>query len=66
MGLLDDLLNKAGDVINSGQDAAGQIGDDLQNNVGELGQQAQDAAESLDIPGTELDESIKEILGLDK
>lgn len=66
MGLLDDLLNKAGDVINSGQDAAGQIGEEVQNSAGDLGQQAQDAAESIDIPGTELDDSIKDILGLGK
>jgi hypothetical protein len=63
MGLLDDLLNRAGDVLQPGKDAVEQIGGELGDVTGELGIQAEEIVGAIDVPG-ELDENIKDILGL--
>lgn len=63
MGLLDDLLNKAGNVLQPGKDAAEQVGGELGEVAGELSVQAEEIVGAIDIPG-ELDQNIKDILGL--
>jgi hypothetical protein len=55
-----------GDIVDQGKQwVEGQGGvEGMTGKAGELGQQAKDAAGGIDIPGTDIDDQIKEKLGL--
>jgi len=63
-----DAGQKTGDLLEQGkqwvQDQGG--GEGLQQKAGDLIEQAKDAAANIDIPGTDLDDRLKEKLSIDK
>ena len=64
----DEAKNSAGGVFEQGKQWVEDQGgtDGLTQKAGELGQQAKDAAAGIDIPGTDIDDQIKDKLGLGK